>query len=104
MQPCDALRPYIALSHALTDRWRHLASCSAGVAVCFVWAFGEATVWPVIPDVALFLLIVAVPRRAPRLLLATVAGATVGGAVTLVMAALAPQIWLLTSPITARTR
>ena len=79
-------------SRALTRRWRALASSRSALIVCFAWAFGEATVWPVIPDVALFVLVLAVPGRAPRLLLATLAGAAAGGVVTLGISWLAPSL------------
>jgi len=89
-----ALRPSVAVSRSLTDRWRGVAYGGAGVAICFLWAVGEATVWPIIPDVALFLLALAAPRRAPRLLLATAAGAAVGGVATVLTAWLAPPLAL----------
>lgn len=86
-----ALRALLPASRALADRWRRVAGGRSGVATCFLWAVGEATVWPVIPDVALFLLVLAAPRRAPWLLVATVAGATVGGTITVFASSVAPD-------------
>lgn len=86
-----ALEPFAPLSRQLTDRWRALAGSRAGPVVCFVWAVGEATVWPVIPDVALFVLLLAAPHRLRVLLPATIAGALVGGSITVAITALAPH-------------
>jgi len=46
-----------------------------------LWAFGEAIVLPVVPDVALGLLVLAAPRRAAILFAALVAGSLAGTAV-----------------------
>jgi membrane protein YqaA with SNARE-associated domain len=84
----------VVLLNVLTDRWRQVASGRAGLVVCFVWAIAEATVWPVIPDVALFLLIIAVPQRAFKLALATATGSAIGGMMTVSVSALAPSVAL----------
>jgi membrane protein YqaA with SNARE-associated domain len=83
--------PLAPASQALAGAWRRLAQGRSAPWICFVWAAGEATVWPVIPDVALFALLLAAPRRAPRLLLATTAGACLGGAMTIMAATVAPH-------------
>jgi membrane protein YqaA with SNARE-associated domain len=78
-------------SAPLARGWRQLAASRTAVVTCFVWALGEATVWPVIPDVALFVFVLAAPARAPRPLLATAAGAAAGGTLTVLVASLAPH-------------
>ena len=47
--------------------------------VLFAWAFAEAFVWPVVPDVALAATILLVPDAAWLLVTATVAGSVAGG-------------------------
>jgi membrane protein YqaA with SNARE-associated domain len=86
-----AVAPLAPASQAVAGAWRRLALGRTGPTICFLWAVGEATVWPVIPDVALFALLLAAPRRAPRLLLATTAGACIGGVITVAAATLAPH-------------
>lgn len=88
------VRRSVAVSNLLTDRWRDIARGRAGLVVCFAWAVAEATVWPVLPDVALFLLIVAAPQRAWKLALATATGSAIGGMVTLAASVLAPNVAL----------
>jgi membrane protein YqaA with SNARE-associated domain len=62
-------------------------------AVVFVggWAFLEAIFLPVVPDVALLLLVLAAPRRAVALFMAVIAGSVLGTAVLAVLAIAAPQ-------------
>jgi membrane protein YqaA with SNARE-associated domain len=71
--------------------WRRVAGGRAAPWVCFAWAFGEATLFPVIPDAALLVLALGAPRRSLRLLGATLVGSALGGTVTVVVASLAPQ-------------
>jgi len=80
-------------SRRVVAGWRRLGA-QHGVTICFVWAVAEATVWPVIPDIALFLLILATPRKTLNFLGATVAGTTLGGVITLLVAFAAPQFAL----------
>lgn len=86
--------PFAGLSQRLTDRWRALAGGRTAAVTCFLWAIAEATVWPVIPDVVLFVFLLAAPHRVRRLLPATIAGALVGGTITLTATALAPSMAL----------
>lgn len=79
----DARRP------GMTDaigRLATLAQSRLGTLVVAAWGFGEAIVLPIVPDVLLYLLTAAAPRRALPLFAWTVAGALAGslvlGAVT----------------------
>ncbi len=79
-----------AVAHLLTTtcpawhgaRLRHLLTRAARSRrapwVVASWAAAEALSWPVIPELAVALLVLAVPRRAPRLAAAAMAGSTLG--------------------------
>lgn len=68
----------------LSVRLRRTAVCR-GVAVLAVWAFAEATVWPLIPDLVLAGMAFAVPRLAPRLAATTALASAAGGAVAVAL-------------------
>jgi hypothetical protein len=70
------------------DRVERFARRPAAATTIALWAAAEAIVLPVVPDVALCLLVLAAPSRAVRLFAALVVGALAG---TLVMAAFATQ-------------
>jgi hypothetical protein len=63
----------------------------AGPAIVAVWALVEATLLPVVPDVALCLLVLVAPRRAPVLFAALVAGSLAGTAIWYAVAVGAPD-------------
>jgi hypothetical protein len=70
------------------ERVGRFARRPAAVATMGIWAAAEAILLPIVPDVALCLLVLAAPRRAVVLFAAVVIGAIAG---TLVMAAFALQ-------------
>jgi membrane protein YqaA with SNARE-associated domain len=77
-RPVDAPRPFARLER--------LASGPAGPWAVAAWGFAEALFLPVVPDVLLCLLALAVPGRAWRLFAATIAGALAGSLVLYVFA------------------
>ena len=52
---------------------------TTGLVVAFGWAFAEAIVWPLIPELLVALVGLAAPKVAPRLALAAAAGSVIGG-------------------------
>jgi 1-acyl-sn-glycerol-3-phosphate acyltransferase len=71
--------------------WRRrvatFAESRAGAIAVAAWSFAEALSWPLIPEFALAVVVVAAPRRAPRLALCAALGSMAGGAVTYLLAA-----------------
>jgi hypothetical protein len=63
----------------------------AAMALVGAWAFGEAIVLPVVPDVALALFALAAPRRAAPLFGAVLVGAVAGSIVLAAAASAAPR-------------
>lgn len=63
----------------LYERVRRFAGSPKAVALCFVWGLAEALLFPIVPDLAVAVLVLAVPSRAPVLALAAVAGSVSGG-------------------------
>jgi membrane protein YqaA with SNARE-associated domain len=63
---------------SLFDRLEEFAIRRAGVAALAAWGFGEAIVLPIVPDVLLYLLVAAAPRRALVLFASVVVGAVAG--------------------------
>ena len=57
-----------------------------------LWAFAEALVFPVVPDVLLCLLVLAAPRRVVVLSLATLGGAVAGSLVLYALAVAQPDL------------
>ena len=72
-------------------RWERFASSRRGVALMFLWALAEATVWPIIPDFLLVPMEAANRRRRPGPLLASVAGMASGGAAGYIFAFRSPD-------------
>ena len=56
------------------------ARSRAALWTVFAWAVAEALWLPIVPDVPVALLVLAAPLRAPMLVVAAIAGTTVGGA------------------------
>ena len=71
-------------------RLERIASGRAGIALVGVWAFAEAIVFPIIPDVPIGLLALVAPRRTLVLFAALVAGSLAGTAVLYVLSLAAP--------------
>lgn len=81
-------------------RWvARLAAGRTGGWVLFFWGFAEALCWPVLPEFALAVVVVAAPRQAVRLAGLAAAGSLAGGLVMYLLAAhgLAPP-----APLTTR--
>ena len=87
--------------------WRRqaerLALSRLGVLVVAIWAFAEAMVWPLLPEVALFALLVAAPAAAVRLVPTAVLASMAGGLCTLALGMLgsAPDAPLVTDRMRA---
>lgn len=81
-------RPAVGAPLARLER---LATGLAGVAFVGTWAFIEAILFPVVPDVGLGLLALVAPRRSHRLFAAVVLGSLLGTAVLYMAATLAPD-------------
>jgi membrane protein YqaA with SNARE-associated domain len=78
-------------SRAVFDGWVSFASSWRGVAVVFLWAVAEATVWPVIPDFLLAPMVVGNRRRFHVPLAAAALGSAIGGACLYFVAYWAPD-------------
>lgn len=77
-------------SHRLYDGWRGFAGSRAAVILIFIWATGEATVFPILADFLLAALLIVVPTRRWILLGSCIAGMAVGGIATVLVARAAP--------------
>lgn len=58
-----------------------------GLPLAFCWAFAEALSWPLMPELLLGAVCVAVPRAALRMSLGALAGSLAGGLLALHLAA-----------------
>ncbi|WP_239065041.1 lysophospholipid acyltransferase family protein [Streptomyces sp. S4.7] len=94
--PQDA-RAAVAALHARTGAEpprdspvrRRVAAVAAsrwGLPLAVAWAFAEALSWPLMPELLLGIACVALPRAAPRLSLAALAGSLAGGLLALQLA------------------
>ncbi len=72
------------------ERLERIANGRLGVAIVGAWAFAEAIAFPIIPDVAIGLLVLVAPRRMLVLFAALVAGALAGTAVLYAWSLIAP--------------
>ncbi|MFF9899886.1 lysophospholipid acyltransferase family protein [Streptomyces longispororuber] len=63
-----------------------------GVPLAFAWACAEALSWPLLPELLLAAVCVALPRAAPRLSCAALAGSLAGGVLALHLAASGAQV------------
>lgn len=77
-------------SHRLYDGWRGFAGSRAAAILIFVWAMGEATVFPILADFLLAALLIVVPARRWILIGACIGGMALGGIVTVLVARSAP--------------
>jgi membrane protein YqaA with SNARE-associated domain len=73
------------------DAIERFARTHWAVALVAAWAFGEAIVLPVVPDVALDLLALAAPRRALHLFVVAVVASLLGSLVLFTVASAAPD-------------
>lgn len=72
-------------------RLERIAAGRVGLALLGAWAFAEAIAFPVVPDVAIGLLALVVPRRTLVMFAAVVLGALAGTAVLYALALAAPD-------------
>ena len=72
------------------DGWRSFAASRTAAILVFVWAVGEATVFPILADSLLAALLIVLPARRWILLGACIAGMAAGGIVTVLVARAAP--------------
>ena len=77
-------------SRAFADWWERFASGHGAAALMFGWAFAEATVSPLIPDVLLAPLAAGNRRRLHVPLAASAAGSATGGVLMFLFASRAP--------------
>jgi 1-acyl-sn-glycerol-3-phosphate acyltransferase len=71
----------------LRRRVAAFAASWVGLVTIALWAFGEAVMWPLLPEFALVILALAAPRQSVRLALVGAAASVVGGAVMYGLAA-----------------
>jgi 1-acyl-sn-glycerol-3-phosphate acyltransferase len=63
----------------LRQRIAAFAASGAGLTAMAAWAFGEAVIWPLLPEFAMVILVLAAPRSALRLSLVAAAASVAGG-------------------------
>jgi 1-acyl-sn-glycerol-3-phosphate acyltransferase len=80
------------------ERFALLAGSSAGLVLVALWSVAEAIVWPLVPEVVLFALVLAAPRAGLRLVPTAVLASMAGGLCTLALgsAGIAPAAPLVT--------
>jgi membrane protein YqaA with SNARE-associated domain len=76
------------------DGWQRFSESRAATVLIFVWALGEATVFAILADFLLAALLVVSRARRRVLVAACVAGMTVGGIVTVIVAHTWPRFAL----------
>jgi 1-acyl-sn-glycerol-3-phosphate acyltransferase len=97
----------LAAAPMASDPWRRqaerLALSGLGILLVAVWAFAEAMVWPFVPEVALFPLLLAAPAAMFRLVPTAVLASMVGGLCMLTLGVLgsAPPAPLITERMRA---
>ena len=90
---------------ALFDWWEAFSSGRWGALLMFLWAFAEAIVWPIIPDFLLVPMAAGNRRRFYVPLVASIAGAALGGTLLFLFALEEPRaaaILLNHLPLTGR--
>jgi 1-acyl-sn-glycerol-3-phosphate acyltransferase len=75
-----------------------LATSGVGLGIVAAWSFAEAIVWPLVPELVLFALLLAAPRAGVRLIPTAVLASMAGGLCTLALGAAgaAPEAPLVT--------
>lgn len=76
------------------DRWERFSQSRAALALLFVWAVAEATVWPILADFLLAPMALVRRSRFRALMAAVLAGMSIGGIVTVLTAHLSPGFTL----------
>lgn len=82
-----ARRDAAALAPTFFERARSFAHSPSAPRLLFLWAVAEALVWPIVPDFALFPLLLVAPTRAAAMVSVTAAGSVVGGLAAYVVGA-----------------
>ncbi|WP_327370029.1 lysophospholipid acyltransferase family protein [Streptomyces sp. NBC_01217] len=72
------------VASVVTSRW--------GIPLASLWALAEALSWPLMPELLLGAVCVAVPRAAPKMSLAALAGSLAGGLLALQLASAGVQL------------
>lgn len=90
----------------LQRRVARFAVSTPGLVFVVVWALAEAVVWPLVPELAVFALVLAAPRAGLRLVPASVLAGMAGGLLTLGLGAhgLAPDAPLVTDRMREQVR
>ncbi len=83
----DPAEPPAHRDSRLRQRVEAFASSPAGLVAVGLWAFGEALIFPIIPEFVLVVLGLAAPRRVIRLALVAAAASVAGGALMYTLAA-----------------
>lgn len=81
-------------SHKMYEGWQHFSDSRAATVLIFVWALGEATVFPILADFLLAALLVVSRARRWALAGACVAGMAIGGVVAVIVARTSPSFAL----------
>lgn len=113
--PAEAARVEVAQLAAAPapvkdSRWRlrveRIALSRLGVAAVAAWAVAEATVWPFVPELAVFALVAAAPRAGLKLVPTAVLASMLGGLAMLTLGAhgIAPAAPLITEPMRVEVR
>jgi 1-acyl-sn-glycerol-3-phosphate acyltransferase len=80
----------VRVQTGVDSEWRRrvaaFAESRAGAIAVAAWAFAEALAWPLIPEFLLAIVVVAAPRRAPRLATCAALGSLAGGAAMYLLA------------------
>lgn len=66
---------------SLHERARRFAMSPSAVVLCFIWGLAEALVFPIVPDLAVAVLVLAAPRRTLVLAGAAIFGSVTGGTI-----------------------
>jgi 1-acyl-sn-glycerol-3-phosphate acyltransferase len=98
-----AADPAPAVDSPLRRQAERLALSRLGVLAVAAWAFADAIVWPLVPEVALFALLLAAPVAALRLVPTAVLASMAGGLCTVALGVLgiAPEAPLVTDRMRA---
>src|SRR6476661_3284038 len=85
---------------AAYDSWARFTSSRRGWLFMFLWALGEATVWPIIPDFLLVPMSVGARNRPYRPLSAALLGMALGGTMTFAVSLVWPAFaWHVVSQV-----
>jgi 1-acyl-sn-glycerol-3-phosphate acyltransferase len=82
----DVPTPQVVCERGMQRRVAALAVSGAGLTLVAAWSLAEAIVWPLVPELVLFALLLAAPRAGVRLVPAAVLASMAGGLCTLALA------------------